>query len=231
VTQWGYDLYGRVTNKVDATSTTILEYQYDADNRLTNRWSLARGNTTYAYDLVGNLTGVTYPLSPALSFSYDTLNRLTSMADGIGTTTFTYTQAGQLASETGPWASDTVAYSYVDRLRSSLDLQQPFASAWAQSYGYDGANRLNSLTSPAGTFTYTYNPGLAGTTSSSALVAKIVLPNGALITNTFDNNGRMLGTYLYNSGDYDLDSSAYTYNLGNQRTNVTRSFNIWGVAS
>ena len=103
-------------------------------------------------------------------------------------------------------------------------MQQLFAAAWSQSYGYDGANRLNSLTSPAGTFTYTYNPGLAGTTSSSALVAKIVLPNGALITNTFDNNGRMLGTYLYNSGDYDLDSSAYTYNVGNQRTNVTRSF-------
>jgi hypothetical protein len=65
---------------------------------------------------------------------------------------------------------------------------------------------------------------LAGTTSSSALVSKIVLPNGALITNTFDNNGRILGTYLYNSGDYDLDSGAYTYNVGNQRTNVTRSF-------
>jgi YD repeat-containing protein len=44
-TQWGYDLYGRVTNKVDATSASILQYQYDADSRLTNRWSLARSNT------------------------------------------------------------------------------------------------------------------------------------------------------------------------------------------
>ena len=92
-----------------------------------------------------------------------------------------------------------------------------------QSYGYDGANRLNSITSPAGTFTFSYNPGLAGMTSSSALAAKIALPNSAFITNTYDNNGRMLGTWLYNSSASALDSSVYTYNVGNQRTSVTRT--------
>ncbi len=48
----------------------ILQYQYDADNRLTNRWSLAKGNTQYGFDNVGNLTGVTYPANHSLSFSY-----------------------------------------------------------------------------------------------------------------------------------------------------------------
>jgi hypothetical protein len=51
----------------------------------------------------------------------------------------------------------------------------------------------------------------------------MALPNGAWITNTFDNNGRMLGTWLYNSGASALDSSVYTYNVGNQRTSVTRT--------
>ena len=101
-TQWGYDFYGRATNKVDATSTTILKYQYDADNRLTNRWSLARTNTVYAYDGVGNLTNVVYHTNHALVFSYDNINELTSMADGVGTTAFTYAPGGQLASENGP---------------------------------------------------------------------------------------------------------------------------------
>jgi RHS repeat-associated protein len=224
VTRWGYDVYGRVTNKVDATTTTILTYQYDADNRLTNRWSLAKSNTVYAYDAVGNLTNVTYyHTNHALSFSYDAMNRMTSMSDGIGTTTFTYTPAGQLASETGPWASDTVAYTYSDRLRTKLDLQQPNASDWIQTYSYDLAARMYAIVSPAGTFTYAYSPGLAGTTSASWLTAKIALPNGAFITNTYDNNGRMLGTWLYNSGATALDSSVYTYNVGNQRTNVTRT--------
>ncbi len=50
------------------------------------------------------------------------------------------------------------------------------------------------------------------------MIAKIALPNGACITNTYDSNGRMLGTWLYNSGASNLDSSVYTYNVGNQRT-------------
>jgi hypothetical protein len=44
----------------------------------------------------------------------------------------------------------------------------------------------------------------------------------AWISNTFDNNGRMLGTWLTNSTS-NIDSSVYTYNVGNQRTQVTRS--------
>jgi hypothetical protein len=51
----------------------------------------------------------------------------------------------------------------------------------------------------------------------------LTLPNGAFITNTYDNNGRMLGTWLYNSGGSALDSSVYTNNVGNQRTSVTRT--------
>jgi YD repeat-containing protein len=54
------------TFAVDATSTTILKYAYDADNRLTNRWSAQKGTTTYGYDTVGNLTSVTYPTNTPL---------------------------------------------------------------------------------------------------------------------------------------------------------------------
>jgi YD repeat-containing protein len=185
------------TFAVDATSTTILKYAYDADNRLTNRWSARNINTAYAYDAVGNLTSVTYPTNHALSFVYNSLNWMTSMSDGVGTTTFTYTPAGQLASESGPWNADTVSYVYSDRLRVGMDLQQPNASDWVQSYAYGAANRLETTTSPAGSFDYIYNPGLDGS-DSSHLVTRIALPNGAFITNTFDSNGRMLSTILYN---------------------------------
>ena len=50
----------------------------------------------------------------------------------------------------------------------------------------------------------------------------ITLPDGAWITNTYDNNGRMLGTWLTNSTS-KIDSRVYTYNVGNQRTSVTRT--------
>src|SRR5205807_3328566 len=49
-----YDEYGRATNKLDATGTEIFRYQFDLGNRLTNRWTAAKGNTAYSYDSLGN---------------------------------------------------------------------------------------------------------------------------------------------------------------------------------
>jgi hypothetical protein len=50
---WNYDSYSRVTNKVDAAGNILFFCQYDSDNRLTNRYSLAKGPTVYRYDPVG----------------------------------------------------------------------------------------------------------------------------------------------------------------------------------
>jgi YD repeat-containing protein len=53
--------------------------KYDADNRLTNRWSAAVGDTYYSYDAVGNLTNIDYPSSSDVAFAYDALSRMTNM--------------------------------------------------------------------------------------------------------------------------------------------------------
>jgi RHS repeat-associated protein len=42
-------------------------------------------------------------------------------------------------------------------------------------------------------------------------------------TNAFDGNGRMTVTSLVNSGGTNMDMYAYAYNVGNQRSSVTRS--------
>jgi RHS repeat-associated protein len=221
VTQWGYDLYGRVTSKV-AAGTTILTYGYDPDDRLASRLSPAKGTTTYGYDQVGNLTSVTNPVSPSLFFGYNALRWMTDMTDGTETTTFTYTPAGQVASETGPWASDGVSYTYTNRLRTGLSLQQPNGAAWAQSYSYDGVERLKGITSPAGTFGYTYNTGLGGVASASSLVGGLSLPNGASISNTFDVNGKVITNCLYKSGGAALDCDGYIYDNQSEVYAVTR---------
>ncbi len=59
--------------------------------------------------------------------------------------------------------------------------------------------------------------------TASSLIERLTLPNGAWITNTYDVNARMLGTWLYNSSASALDSSVYTNNVGNQRISVTRN--------
>ena len=122
----------------------------------------------------------------------------------------------------GPWADDAVMYSYTaNRLRSGLSLAQASGPAWSQSYAYDAANRLSTLTSPAGAFGYTY--GSVGTDSTpSQLIRKLTLPNGSAITNQFDEQGRQLGTTLRNSGGTLLNQHLYDYNDLNQRTKQTR---------
>ncbi|MBI3851947.1 MAG: RHS repeat-associated core domain-containing protein [Verrucomicrobia bacterium] len=217
-TTWTYDIYGRMSNKVDAASNILFVYSYDPGNRLTNRWSIAKGNTVYKYDAVGSLTNIDYNVSPDITLQYDALNRLTNMVDAVGTSVYTYNTIGQLLSEDGPWANDTVSYSYDSgRRRSGLTILAPNASAWTQSYGYDSANRMTNITSPAGAFGYT----LGGTSSASSLIKRLTLPNGAYITNTFDSVARLTGTYLKNSGNSVLNSHEYLNNSGNQRTKQT----------
>src|SRR5262249_9143703 len=87
-TTWKYDAFGRATNKLDHLGTNLFFYSYDPNDRLTNRTSASKGATTYKYDAVGNLTDVIYPVSPAISLAYDSLNRLTNMTDAVGTTKY-----------------------------------------------------------------------------------------------------------------------------------------------
>jgi YD repeat-containing protein len=193
-TTWIYDQYGRVTNKVDTLNNLMFVHGYDPNSRLTNRWTPAKGTTSYGYDPVGNLTNIVYAHSPSITLQYDALNRLTNMVDGVGTTTYRYDAVGQLLSEDGPWVDDTVSYTYNNRLRSSLSVPAPNTLAWTESYGYDAAKRLTSVASPAGSFGYTYDP------LRQLQSGKITLPNGAYITNSFDIMARLLSTVLKSAG-------------------------------
>src|SRR5262249_51458713 len=134
--------------------------------------------------------------------------------DGVGSTVYGYDSAGQVLSEDGPWSNDTVSYFYANRLRTGMKVAAPVGPVWTQSYGYDSARRLASINSLAGTFGYTYDP------VELQQVDKLSLPNGANVTNLFDNESRLTGTWLKNSGGTDLDSYLYIYNQANQRTQV-----------
>jgi len=139
------------------------------------------------------------------------------MVDGVGTTKYSYTAAGQLLTEDGPFASDTVTNIYSNRLRVEMDLEQP-TGLWTNSFAWDPVKRLTNVTSTAGSFGYQYEAGFP-----THLIAKLSLPNTAYISNAFDANARLLGTYLKNNSGSVLDSYVYAYNPANQRTNLTRA--------
>ena len=75
------------------------------------------------------------------------------MVDAVGTTKYTYTAGGQLLTEDGPFASDTITNTYVNRQRTKLVLGQP-TGVWTNAFGYDEACRLTNITSSAGSFAY-----------------------------------------------------------------------------
>ena len=162
---------------------------------------------------MGNLLTIHYPASPQVNFTYDALNRVTTMVDASGTNTYGYTSGGRLWTESSPFASATLTNGYLNGKRVSLALQQ-VSGAWTNGFAYDGGGRLTNLVSEAGDFQYVYC-----SSSASSLPYGLALPNSSYVTNTYDPVARLTGTYLVTSGGTVLDSAAYEYNVGRQRTN------------
>jgi RHS repeat-associated protein len=225
-TSWGYDQYGRVTNKVDNAGVTDFVSQYDFDSRLTSRWTPAKGTTVYRYDPIGNLTNVDYSggtnLMSGIFFAYDALNRLTNMLDSLGNTAFTWTPGDQLAVENGPWPNDAVNYSYDvgSRQRIGMSISAPNASTWAQTYGYDSDMRLSTVISPAGAFGYPYYPLYGG--DRPGIISLPVGQYGASVNNSYDSLGRLneatLNTPLNNGQLSATIDYQYSFDAGNEVT-------------
>jgi YD repeat-containing protein len=101
VTSTSYDAAGNLLGRdvlagSDGSGNPVFshtQYQIDELGRMRSRTEDGRA-TNYAYDLAGNLAGVTPPAPPATTFSYDSRNRLASMTTGGRTTAFAYDSDG-----------------------------------------------------------------------------------------------------------------------------------------
>jgi RHS repeat-associated protein len=211
-----FDAFGRMTNKLDNTSASVLRLTYDVNSQIKTTWTPQKGTITFIRDPVGRVRTNSYPSNPQVVYSYDADGELINMVDGLGSTTFTYTPAGQLQNDGGLWPNDTVSRTYNNRLRATLS-----AGSYSANYNFDAAHRLQTIVSGAGTFGYTYHPGFGGS-YSSPLVQTLSLPNGMSITNGYDAVGRLTTTAMLNSSLAAQDSQQYGYNANSWRTSQTR---------
>jgi RHS repeat-associated protein len=120
--------------------------------------------TTFAYDIMNRLTGITYPDGSSISFGYDYLGRRTSVTDqNQKTTIYAYDDADRLTSTTDP-ANHTTNYGYdtEGNLTSITDAnnhttnfeynargwvtQTTFPSTLYETYGYDAVGNLSAKT-------------------------------------------------------------------------------------
>ena len=228
VTTWNHDLEGRVTSKVFADSSTITFGFETTTSRLHSVTDAIGSSSTYAYNLDNTISGVTYSAASGVSttsnvsYNYDSVyNRLTSMVDGTGTTSYTYnpitgsttTGAGQLASISVPIASSaaTVTYAYDELGRvTGRDVDHATTGANDTSTTYDTLGRVTGITNALGAFTY----GYVDTTSR---LSSVTYPSGTGMSTSysyFGNTGDQRLETLQNlkGGTTNLSKFDYTYN-------------------
>jgi RHS repeat-associated protein len=164
-----------------------------------------------AFDAVGSLQTVTYPVGPPATYAYDTRNRLLSLTwQGAG---------GSLA-----------RYEYtLGPTGNRLGLAETNnGTARAYTWAYDSRYRLTNETisaSPAGTLAYTYD--LVGNRLTRAVT-------GGVLTNQtlgFDSNDRLsgVGVQYDAAGNTTSDPArAYAYDWADRITNASNpSVSVW----
>jgi len=228
VTTWVYDgQCGWLTNKVYADGTGPA-YTYTPAGRLQSRaWVRTDGSnnpitTTYAYDAAGGLANILYSdATPSVTNRYDRLGRLTQQATANYQVSSTYNLAGGLLAESysgGPLTGLAVTNRYDPFLRrTNLAVLQSNNPLLQQSFGYDAASRLQTVSDGHGdSATYSY-------LANSPLVWQIAFKTNSTTrmttTKQYDYLNRLTSISSQPSGTgVPPVSSHYAYNLANQRT-------------
>jgi YD repeat-containing protein len=199
VTTWNYDVEGRLISKQYADSSTVTYTYENTTSRLKSVLDALGQTKQFGYTEANQLAALTYlsavHTTPNVTFAYDPyFPRLTAMADGNGTTSYSYVPAGslgalQLQQEASPLADSAISYAYdaLGRLTS-----RTVAGAGAETFQYDAIGRLDSHASDLGSFALSY----LGQTSQ--ITERQLLPVTSNLATTW--------SYLPNSGDRRLAS-------------------------
>jgi RHS repeat-associated protein len=214
---YGYELQGEMLEaRFGSASGDGIVNTYDQLSRLTSSANSTGGTTrtlSYAYDLAGNRTRITYPDSEQFHYIYDNLYRVTRIrensATGPNIAVFTYDDLGRRVSISAGAGPDT-------------------------SYGYDGSNRLSNLTLNLSgttndlTLGFTYNPAsqLVTRTRSNTNYAYTSYSNG---TESYTPNGLNQYTSVGGTGfTHDANgnltsdgSTTYAYDIENRLTSAS----------
>ena len=163
--EYTYDLVGKVLSVNDPTGN--YTFAYDNMGRLigtTTQYSFLSSPTftnAYTFDAASNRTGYTAPDSSTNTYSYDTLNRLTSLANSwAGSFGFSYDALSRRTQMTRPNGVTTnYSFNNMSRLLSVLH-QQGGSTIDGATYTVDAAgNRTAKADALAGvTSNYTYDP-------------------------------------------------------------------------
>ncbi|EON92524.1 YD repeat-containing protein [Marinobacter lipolyticus SM19] len=179
LTTYGYDSIGRLTAASHPAGGT---FTYDAAGRLSTKTDHKGVTTAYSFDANGRLLGKTYSDgSPSVSYTYDAVGRLTSVANGAETLTYIYDDAGRLVLETSQNSGRMITYAYDPAgHRTSMDL----SGAPLMNYDYNENGMLASVITNGHSFGYSYD--------SAGRHTLLTRPDAAIDTSfQYDNRSRL----------------------------------------
>jgi len=225
-----YDLVGKVMQVNDPTGT--YAFAYDNMERLTGTTTsysfLTSRNftTSYSYDAASNRSGFTDPEGGTTGYTYDTLNRLTTLAPpsafGSGSFGFGYDALSRRTQMTRP---NNVATNYTyDNLSHLLSvLHQVGASTIdGASYGLDNAGNRNSKTDWQASVTsnYTYDQVYE--------LTQVTQGNNTTESYSYDPVGNRLASlgvasYTTNNSNELTATSAASYTYDNNDNTLTKT--------
>jgi len=220
-TSWDYDIQGRKIAKNYVDGSRILYTYENTTSRLKSVQDEKGQVKIYDYYPDGNRQQVWYPVAqiptPTVKFTYDSnYDRMISMQDGIGLTTWSYYPAGVLgalkvAAVDGPWENDTINY-YYDSVGRVINRS---ISGVPQTLAYDALGRTTNIVNALGSFNYAYD-------GATARVRDVAYPNGQTSHyDYFDNLGdRRLQRITHAKADTSIISRfTYAYNPFGNITN------------
>ena len=235
-TNYAYDPAG---DMITATGPPVAVSSYTSQDPTTTR-----PVTTYGYDTFGDQTQAEDPDGNLTATAYDGDGRKTSVTQApytapgalsatTATTTYTYDEAGNLASRTDP-AANVVNYTY-DALSdmTSQTVPQPSSSTSAPgtwTFSYDSDGEQLSAKDPLGNTTaqtYDYFGNVASSTDGLGNTTRYGYnylgdqtmqdtPDGSVSTSTYDRLGELAST-----ADGAGNTTSYTYNGQGNVSQVT----------
>ncbi len=211
-----YSDNGNLTSMSDASGTTSYSYSFIAGrNRLGSKTDPYGKTIQYGYDVVGNLTPITYPDGNVVSYTYDELNRLITVTDWLGhTTTYTYAFENYLDSVIYP-NGVTTTYGYDSRWRLTSLVTNKANGEVIASYIYtlDGVgnritvDRIDPLSSA---------PFLDNTTYTHNAANQVLSANGTnAATFAYDNNGNLTSKTIASK------TTSYSYDYEDRLTQIS----------
>lgn len=222
ITTFTRDLQGRVILKTFHDGTSI-SYKYENfTSRLKEVTDPKGQKTQYSYYQDNNLKQEDYVnaviATPSVAYTYDSnYNRMATMTDGTGKTTYTYQAinlglgSGQLSAIDGPLSNDIINYVYDSLGRINKRSINGVASAVV----FDKLGRITAETNVLGTFSYKY-------LNQTERLASINYPNGqSTVYDYFDNKGDQRLKQIWNKTSVSGTLSKFNYEYNND-AQITR---------